>query len=56
VQGIKKIVGAFLILISILYVISPIDVLPDFIPVVGHVDDFIISMFGLLGISLVDDD
>jgi uncharacterized membrane protein YkvA (DUF1232 family) len=56
VQGIKKIIGAFLILVSIFYVLSPIDVLPDFIPAIGYGDDFIIGMFGLLGINLVDDD
>lgn len=27
---------------AVLYAVSPVDVIPDFIPVVGHFDDFVI--------------
>jgi len=29
------------------YVASPIDIIPDFIPLIGHVDDVAIAFFGL---------
>ena len=29
------------------YVISPIDIIPDFIPVIGYVDDVVLVVFGL---------
>jgi len=29
------------------YVVSPIDIIPDFIPLIGHVDDVAIAFFGL---------
>ncbi len=29
------------------YVISPIDIIPDFIPVIGYVDDIVLAVFGL---------
>jgi len=31
----------------IAYVISPIDIIPDFIPVIGYVDDIVLVVFGL---------
>ena len=31
----------------IAYVISPIDLIPDFIPVIGYVDDLVLVVFGL---------
>jgi uncharacterized membrane protein YkvA (DUF1232 family) len=39
------------------YVLSPIDLIPDFIPVVGYLDDLVIVPFGiLLAVKLVPDD
>ncbi len=31
----------------IAYVISPIDIIPDFIPVIGYVDDIVLVVYGL---------
>jgi len=31
----------------IAYVMSPIDIIPDFIPVIGYVDDLVLIVFGL---------
>ncbi|MDO9577945.1 MAG: YkvA family protein [Candidatus Cloacimonadales bacterium] len=31
----------------IVYVMSPIDLIPDFIPVIGYVDDIVLVVFGL---------
>ena len=36
------------ILISIIYVILPMDAIPDFIPFVGWVDDLVVSAIGIL--------
>ena len=39
---------------TLLYALSPIDLIPDFIPVVGHLDDLLLVPLGLwLTISLV---
>ncbi len=37
------------LIFAIIYGVSPIDVIPDFIPVAGYIDDII---FGFLSISL----
>lgn len=40
----KLIVG----FLSILYIISPIDFIPDVIPIVGWIDDLVVGIFGVL--------
>lgn len=45
----KNMTGAWTALIlSLIYVISPLDFVPDVVPVVGWVDDFIIGATGIL--------
>lgn len=34
--------GKFLLGLAVTYVLSPIDIIPDFIPVIGYFDDIII--------------
>jgi uncharacterized membrane protein YkvA (DUF1232 family) len=39
---------------GVAYALSPIDLIPDFLPVVGHLDDaIIVPMLIILGLSLV---
>lgn len=38
----KVFVGAI-----VTYMILPIDIIPDFIPVLGHIDDLVVAVFGL---------
>ena len=33
-----------IIILAVLYVISPIDFLPDFIPIVGWIDDVVVAL------------
>ena len=40
----------------ILYIISPIDFVPDFIPVVGYADDVILPILLLVANKLLSDD
>ncbi|AEB30752.1 conserved hypothetical protein [Carnobacterium sp. 17-4] len=40
----------------ILYIISPIDFIPDFIPVVGYADDVILPILLLVANKLLSDD
>ncbi|HHU0079759.1 TPA: YkvA family protein [Legionella pneumophila] len=44
----------FIILIVVAYAISPIDLIPDFIPILGYIDDLILLPLGIyLAIKLV---
>lgn len=44
-------ISKILLIISIYYLLSPIDLIPDFIPVLGQIDDIIIITL-LAGIAL----
>ena len=44
-------------ILTLLYLLAPIDVIPDFIPVIGHLDDIILVPFGFwLTIKLIPKD
>lgn len=50
--GVKLVAGT-----AAAYALSPIDLIPDFIPILGYADDFILVPFGLwLAIRLVPSD
>jgi uncharacterized membrane protein YkvA (DUF1232 family) len=36
-----------LLVLTVLYVISPLDVIPDFVPVIGEMDDLVVVLSGL---------
>ena len=36
-----------LLVLTVLYVISPLDVIPDFVPVIGEMDDVVVVLSGL---------
>ena len=36
-----------LLVLTLVYVVSPLDVIPDFIPVIGEMDDVVVVLSGL---------
>ena len=40
-----------LFLLALLYVISPIDLIPDVIPVVGWIDDLVVIIAGMIPLA-----
>lgn len=38
----RKIIAVLFVLFAILYLVSPIDIIPDFIPVIGWMDDLVV--------------
>ena len=36
-----------MLVLTLVYVVSPVDVIPDFIPMVGEMDDVVVVLFGL---------
>jgi uncharacterized membrane protein YkvA (DUF1232 family) len=36
-----------LLVVTLLYVISPVDIAPDFVPLIGEVDDLVVVLAGL---------
>jgi uncharacterized membrane protein YkvA (DUF1232 family) len=52
----RLIYGLALLLFGIVYALMPVDMFPDFVPVVGLLDDVLVSVFGVgLGISAIVD-
>jgi len=48
------IVGLILIIFAVLYAVSPIDIIPDFIPIIGWADDvFIVLPTLIVGLWLI---
>ena len=47
----------FVIFVIIAYVLSPIDLIPDFIPIIGYLDDLILLPIGIyVAVSLLPED
>lgn len=40
--------GALIIILSLAYIVSPIDLIPDFLPVIGQADDLGVIIFDIL--------
>jgi len=50
-------VARFLIAIIIAYILSPVDLIPDFIPVIGYLDDLLLLPLGIaLVIRMIPED
>ena len=45
--------GGFLMIESYLYIKLPIDFIPDFIPLIGKIDDFLAYLMGLCGFWII---
>jgi len=43
----RKIIGFIAILIAVGYILWPLDVLPDIIPLIGWIDDIFVGLIGL---------
>ena len=46
-DGRVSILPKALLVLTLVYVVSPLDVIPDFIPVIGEMDDVVVALSGL---------
>ncbi len=46
-RGRVPILPKALLVLALVYVVSPLDVIPDFIPVIGEMDDIVVVLSGL---------
>ncbi len=44
--------AAICVVVAILYVISPIDAIPDLVMVIGWIDDLVVALLGLAGLTV----
>jgi len=47
---IPKLLGIIILIIAILYLIWPIDIIPDIIPIIGWIDDVIVLIVGVFAL------
>ena len=40
----NKILTAIIVIIALVYVLSPIDFIPDIIPIIGWIDDIVVAI------------
>ena len=50
---IKNLLGCFYVLSLLIYIISPLDLIPDTIPIIGWIDDLIILCYILIYLSVL---
>jgi uncharacterized membrane protein YkvA (DUF1232 family) len=43
----KPLIIGLIVLAAVAYVLWPVDILPDFIPIIGWIDDFIAGAIGV---------
>jgi uncharacterized membrane protein YkvA (DUF1232 family) len=43
----KQVISIFAFLFALAYLIMPIDLIPDFIPVIGFLDDLVVLIIGI---------
>lgn len=44
--------AAICVVVAVLYVVSPIDAIPDLVMVIGWLDDLVVALLGLAGLTV----